>query len=77
MEKAGSDFVRFFGDFSGDCACCAAPESGAASADLALKAAAELSRTYLPIELQAAGSLDCEQFTANRECLGPTCPLHP
>ena len=43
----------------------------------ALKKAAELSRTLLPIPLQAEASLTCTQHQRNRFCLGERCALHP
>jgi SAM-dependent methyltransferase len=42
---------------------------------LALKKAAELSKNYLSIALQADFSLHCRQAHQNRECLGEVCPL--
>ena len=42
---------------------------------LALRAAARLSRSLLPIPLTADAPLPCEQFPLNNECLGPECPL--
>jgi 7,8-dihydro-6-hydroxymethylpterin dimethyltransferase len=42
---------------------------------LALKKAAELSKNYLPLALQADFPLRCTQAHQNRECLGTACPL--
>lgn len=42
---------------------------------LALKKAAELSQTYLPLTLRADFLFRCQQAHLNRECLGQTCPL--
>ena len=42
---------------------------------LALKKAAELSKNYLPIALQADFPIHCRQAHQNRECLGIVCPL--
>ncbi len=42
---------------------------------LAIRKAAELSKNYLPIVLQADFSLHCRQAHQNRECLGEVCPL--
>jgi hypothetical protein len=42
---------------------------------LAIKKAAELSKNYLPIALQADFPLQCRQALQNRECLGIVCPL--
>lgn len=42
---------------------------------VALVKAAELSRKSLPVTLQAAQTLDCEQIDLNDECVGPDCPL--
>jgi MoaA/NifB/PqqE/SkfB family radical SAM enzyme/SAM-dependent methyltransferase len=42
---------------------------------LAIKKAAELSKIYLPIALQADFPLHCRQAHQNRECLGIACPL--
>ena len=44
---------------------------------LALKAAAELSRDYLPLALEAEGELECGQHEDSRDCIGPACPLFP
>ena len=44
---------------------------------LALKKAAELSQTLLPVPLTAEQPLTCSQMHANPECLGRGCPLHP
>ncbi len=40
----------------------------------ALKAAAELSATYLPLTLKAEGDVQCRQQGKNRECLKQDCP---
>ncbi len=42
---------------------------------LALKTAAALSATFLPITLQAELPLRCQQAHLNQECLGSECPL--
>jgi hypothetical protein len=44
---------------------------------LALKAAAELSGDYLPLELRAEGDLECSQHEDSRDCIGTACPLFP
>lgn len=44
---------------------------------LALKTAAELSRTMLPVALKADAPLVCRQMHLNHECIGAACPLHP
>jgi hypothetical protein len=44
---------------------------------LALQAGCELSGRYLPYALAAGPLPPCDQTSLNRECLGPTCPLHP
>ncbi len=44
---------------------------------LALRKAAELSRTLLPLALTAEGPLVCHQQRANRACTGRSCPLFP
>jgi hypothetical protein len=43
---------------------------------VALETAAELSTTMLPVALQAADTIACEQVELNDECLGPACPLY-
>ena len=43
---------------------------------LALKKAAELSRTMLPIALQANAKLHCHQKGLNPTCIGSSCPIH-
>jgi len=43
---------------------------------LALKKAAELSRTMLPITLQANDSLHCQQMGINPTCIGSKCPVN-
>ncbi len=40
----------------------------------ALKAAAELSETYLPLPLKADGDVQCRQQGRNRECIQKDCP---
>ncbi|MDY6822888.1 MAG: DUF5714 domain-containing protein [Thermodesulfobacteriota bacterium] len=40
----------------------------------ALKAAAELSKTLLPVELKADGDVQCRQQGKNRECIRQACP---
>jgi SAM-dependent methyltransferase len=42
---------------------------------IALRKAAELSRTLLPLALKAEEDLDCEQSALNEECIGTACPL--
>jgi hypothetical protein len=42
---------------------------------LALRQAAVLSRTYLPVALRADFPLRCRQAHLNKECLGRACPL--
>jgi len=44
---------------------------------VALAAAAELSVELLDRPLIAAGGWTCQQSERNRQCLGPSCPLHP
>lgn len=44
---------------------------------LALKKAAALSATLLPVQLTADHPLVCTQMHKNPECLGRGCPLHP
>ena len=44
---------------------------------IALKAASELSRRYLPVALPAEETLVCGQYHANRECIGRECPIFP
>jgi len=44
---------------------------------LTLRLACQLSGDYLPHPLPAADPPPCDQTTLNRECLGPSCPLHP
>jgi hypothetical protein len=44
---------------------------------VALTAAAELSREYLPIALKAEGDATCGQSAENEECIGVECPLFP
>ncbi len=43
----------------------------------ALRAAAELSRTGLPLALAADAPLVCDQHGANRQCMREGCPLFP
>ena len=43
---------------------------------LAFETAAELSRTMLPVALQADATIACEQVDLNDECVGPICPLY-
>lgn len=40
----------------------------------ALKTAAELSKTYLPVTLKADGDVQCRQQGKNRECIQTDCP---
>lgn len=42
---------------------------------LGLKKAAELSREYLPITLQADAVIGCQQRQQNKECIGMNCPV--
>ncbi|WP_321369988.1 DUF5714 domain-containing protein [uncultured Desulfuromusa sp.] len=42
---------------------------------LGLKKAAELSRIYLPVELQADAVIGCFQRHQNKECIGMDCPV--
>jgi MoaA/NifB/PqqE/SkfB family radical SAM enzyme/SAM-dependent methyltransferase len=42
---------------------------------IALKKVAEISKTVLPIPLQAEANLKCRQQTKNSECIGKDCPL--
>jgi SAM-dependent methyltransferase len=42
---------------------------------LALRSAARSSRELLPVPLLAEGHIACGQMTANKECLGRSCPL--
>ncbi|NOZ21898.1 MAG: methyltransferase domain-containing protein [Planctomycetes bacterium] len=44
---------------------------------LALQAAVEQSKAYLPIALHADAPLQCKQMADNPHCLGAACPLHP
>jgi hypothetical protein len=43
---------------------------------LALKKAASLSETYLPITLKSENDLICQQKRQNKECMGLECPLY-
>ena len=43
---------------------------------LALKKAAELSQTMLPIVLQANADLRCQQMGINPTCIGSECPVN-
>jgi hypothetical protein len=42
---------------------------------LALRRAARLSRSLLPVTLRAEAALDCRQWRSNAGCLGARCPL--
>jgi len=44
---------------------------------VALRKAAEISATRLPIALQAQESVDCTQVHLNDECIGVDCPFYP
>ena len=44
---------------------------------LALKKAADMSATLLPIHLRASAHVACRQIGQNGECLGKACPLFP
>lgn len=44
---------------------------------LALREAARLSEGLLPISLRADEASPCEQYQANTECIGVSCPLFP
>jgi hypothetical protein len=44
---------------------------------IALAAAAEISKSLLPVALKADYKLVCKQMPLNKECLGKECPLHP
>jgi MoaA/NifB/PqqE/SkfB family radical SAM enzyme/SAM-dependent methyltransferase len=43
---------------------------------LALKKAASLSKTYLPVTLKSENDLICKQKRQNKECMGQECPLY-